>query len=270
MTHLLHSCWAKVQRASETIENFKSEVDAFILDPNTYSVTREFRNNGLEYAFLVKGNPAVPVRLSVLAGEPLHHLRSALDWLVCALVLKNGGAPNRQHAFPICTTIENFEQARSRGCIQGLSVSAANLIRAQQPYLSPTPDLASFHVLSELNRQDKHRLPLAASATAQIGSQLDIGCTEGVAESPETIEHGYVITGLHGLGQHHQITEEGTKVFWLTLAHASPSFKADAQVTVEIAFEQCGSLQMVPAIPLLVGLRDTVANVIHSFVSEFS
>jgi hypothetical protein len=164
---LLASCRAKIERAEESIQNLNREITAFLVaNPKPYRMVREFRNDGRQYAFIAFGNPVVPARFAVIAGEIVHHLRSSLDHLLCALVVNNGGSPTRQHQFPIYTSPKAFDEACSRGLIRGVADSAEKLIRSVQPYTSETPDDTVLHVIQQFDNFDKHQRLLVVNTVA--------------------------------------------------------------------------------------------------------
>ena len=264
MPDLLAGCWAKIQRANEIVEQFEFESNAFVTDPGTYTVLRQFKNDGLTYAFVVKGTGTVPVRFSVLAGEAVYLLRSSLDWLVCALVAKNGGAPSRNHTFPLCTTVQRFNEAANRGNIAGISASAEGLIRAQQPYVNVAPDDTVFFVMSEFNRQDKHRIPLAVTATATIDKTIHVGSSNGDPGNAPVIEW------ISPPQEPARITDEGVEVFWFRLAKPNPAFEANATIIAQITLDQFGSKSLFPASFALRCMSSATAEAIQTFVGEFS
>ena len=184
---LLLGCRAKIERAAENIKAFEKEVVAFIAaNTNSCSIKREFRRNGREYAFIASGELVVPPRFAVIAGEIVHHLRSSLDHLICALVLKNGGVPTRKHQFPICSTEKHFEESCSRGLLKGISPVAEKLIRSVQPYTAESPDDTVLYVIQQYDNLDKHQLLIVVSTVMAIGDQISV--------SPK--KDGIAITGL--------------------------------------------------------------------------
>jgi hypothetical protein len=76
----LDGCWAKIERANENIKNLEAEITA-LTHPSRYIVIRHFDRQTKEMVFWALPQ-IVPLRLSVLAGEIVHHLRSSLDDVV--------------------------------------------------------------------------------------------------------------------------------------------------------------------------------------------
>jgi hypothetical protein len=110
-----------------------------------------------------------------MAGEIIHHLRSSLDHLICALVLQNN-VVNSRHGFPICSNDERFNEARNRGKIEGLSAAAQAIVERLQPYRNAIfRNTVSDHplmILHEFNNTDKHRLLAVIVSAARTPRQI--------------------------------------------------------------------------------------------------
>ena len=269
MPNQLEGCWSKIERAKENIDNLNREVTAFLgRDPKPYKVVGQHQNDGREYAFVAFGDPSVPARFSVLAGEIVHHLRSSLDHLLHALIIENGGTPANNNQFPICATAEKFEQACNSGLIKGVSRTAKKLIRSVQPYTTPTPDDTILAVLHEYDILDKHWLLVVTTTVAQLGQKITIGVDEDIATQMGKTYKPPEIVGM-GDPRAQKLTEDGVVVFTISLGKPAPHFKADANIDCQIAFEKCGRAQMVPVIPGLVNFYRGTVHTIEQFSEEF-
>jgi len=154
----LEGIGAKLRGASEVLQSIREE-------GARYSVTEEYgprvtieRNiperGGLEgvvcRAFL---GPGPPPRIGVLCGDVVHNVRSALDHLVNALVVANGGAPKEGAGgtqFPIRVG-GGISLAHEPG--PGASASALRILEDVQPHDVADP----LAVLNRLSNVDKHR-----------------------------------------------------------------------------------------------------------------
>jgi hypothetical protein len=151
MAHPLDGCCAKLNRAQETIETLDGEIKAFVKnDPNRFEIFADFQK-AFEDVFKVRGDPDPPLRFAVIAGEVVHHLRSALDHLLYALIVNNGFSPTKNAQFPICDNKEFLEKACKRGRIQGTNIQAKLLIESAQPYPHSTPKCLSGKMLNWLS-----------------------------------------------------------------------------------------------------------------------
>src|ERR1700674_58253 len=258
---LLIGCRAKIKRAEEHIQNLNGEIVAFIsANPKPYRISRELRNDGRQYAFVGFGKPlVVPPRFAVMAGEIVHHLRSSLDHLLCALVARNGGTPTRQHQFPIYTSRKKFDEDCARGLINGVSGSAEELIRSVQPYTAKAPDDTVLYVIQQYDNLDKHQLLIVVSTVMAIGDQIRI--------NPK--KEGIAITGMTPPFPR-KITEDGVVIFGIDLeAPATDSeFEAEADFVSQIAFEKCGRVELAPVIQTLTGLLQGTVHTISVFDGE--
>lgn len=204
MTHPLDGCWAKIDRAEESIKILEGEAAAFFAtDPAPIKVVKEHR--GLEYVFVAYGDPQVPLRFAVLAGEIIHHLRSSLDHLVHALVIKSGNVPTRRHQFPICSTEKNFQDS-CKEALKYLSPSARKLIAAAQPYTQAKPHNTVLYVLNEYDNCDKHKLLVVVTTVVKVGQEIRIDYK--INESPERRDKIPAIVGL-GDPSPKKISKEG-------------------------------------------------------------
>jgi hypothetical protein len=108
--------------------------------------------------------------LSVIAGDYVHNLRSALDYLVTALVEASDTRLRTSHEFPIFTDATEYakkvgtaEKARRGGPLHGV-VHGLVLIEDVQPYHDqPDPERDSLARINRLSNTDKHRQTLVLS-----------------------------------------------------------------------------------------------------------
>ena len=117
-----------------------------------------------------KNQSTVPgAALSVLAGEVLYNLRSALDQAAWALIVANGGTPSpRSTYFPIARKPGAWPSMRGK-YLKGASESAINMIERWQPVtLNPEhPDRNALALIDELGLIDK--TPTALHFCLDIG-----------------------------------------------------------------------------------------------------
>jgi hypothetical protein len=119
----------------------------------------------------------------VWVGEIAHHLRSALDNAVTVLTLRNGAAPVRDNAFPVCLKPSDWRSRVEKkwpneGPLANVSRTDVDLIESLQPYagvdLSRDPDGAArspLAAVTQVNNADKHAaLHGAVACLAMTGS----------------------------------------------------------------------------------------------------
>jgi hypothetical protein len=174
----------KIERAREHIADVRCVIDEW-LATDVYTVTSSVDENDSErivWTASVKADP--PTELSLLIGDAVHNLRSALDHAVYYLAGKNLGSLTPQIEaelmFPIFGSLDksgNPYDARARfqdvapKCLHGLTLNQVGVIESWQPYLWSV-DGFQYHwlwVLHDLDRIDKHRR--LAVATALLAMQ---------------------------------------------------------------------------------------------------
>ena len=123
---------AKIERAKYHVDDLEGRIRAFreanpnllICNQNPQTSERVFR--------LTR---QLPTEFSLVVGDAVHNLRSALDHLACQLVTTAGHTPNRNTSFPIMDGPPRDRTAFNRK-VQGVSPDAIRLINAVQPYQS--------------------------------------------------------------------------------------------------------------------------------------
>ena len=128
--------------------------------------------------------PDPPQAISLILGDAVHNMRSALDHLVYQLVIANAVLPTDKTMFPICDTEEGFlSQAYKRRRLIGVTHEPFAHIQAVQPYnLRKRGGQFQTHplwILDKLENIDKHRR-IATTAGLAVGAHTTI--TTGTGE----------------------------------------------------------------------------------------
>ncbi|MFN4091963.1 MAG: hypothetical protein ACK4FG_03595 [Brevundimonas sp.] len=257
-SHPLAGIRAKIERADESICRLDAEIIEHVKNTaDRYSSFGGFESDGLNYLLKVRGSQNTPTRFAVIGGEVIHHLRSVYDHLVVALAAKHGQRALNTHQFPICRKAEKFEKSVGSGCLKGVPANAADAIRRLQPFLQADPTNYILNAIYELDNTDKHSLLLVVTAAAQIGQGIRVG-----GERPATIV---------ALGDPRPalVSESGAEVFRITLAEPEPSFHAEMDFEVQIAFQKIGPAEAVPVTKALVAFRGFTVDTISSFLPCF-
>jgi len=154
----LKGAWEKCHRAREHLETLYAESRA---EERTIGVRTEFDPHDDMCSFVVETLPEAKLRWSVIVGDVVYNLRSALDQAVCAAVIVNGGdceAPPSQ--FPITTRRKLWRDPRTRRMVSQLPRKQRAIVRRSQPYkASGGPVGHPLAILQEWSNRDKHRLP---------------------------------------------------------------------------------------------------------------
>ncbi|GAB4662028.1 hypothetical protein MOKP64_43490 [Mycobacterium avium subsp. hominissuis] len=158
---------AKIDRAKE----LHGELVAALVEWQDSRGVEAQSRRALQFACYIgyaKVNAAPPINLPMRAGEVLHALRSALDYIAFQIYLAAGGTPDgpdaHKVAFPIVTDPAKWERAVA-GKVPGAWPAAVADLRAVQQFApspanppSPLPPLDPLLTrLATLGGTDKHR-----------------------------------------------------------------------------------------------------------------
>src|SRR5260370_1702342 len=110
MGHPLDGVRAKIIRAEEHLAPIKTIIESGL---DKGHVISERDPDVTTCRFTLK-LPAPDLQLSIMIGECVHNLRSALDHIVWQLVLVNNQTPIKENMFPVCQTVHGFNRQVSR------------------------------------------------------------------------------------------------------------------------------------------------------------
>ena len=224
---------------------------AFI-EEQPYGILIEADPDPTCYLFRFEVFRPIPVRISAIAGDIVHNLRSSLDHFVTALVQQREGGDGR-NAFPIYASEEAFIQdvrdrakKRGPGPLHGIAVDSEEwaFIERAQPYKRrDRPKAHPLAVLADLSNRDKHRVlnPTYVAPAAPLKITWDPGAI--LAEQRNFIRKGV----RH---EHH------AKLLWLRFDQrgANPNVRVDGRIPFGVAF---GESRVT-----LLEIREAVANII--------
>lgn len=114
-----------------------------------------------------------PADLSILLGEFLYELRAALDNCLYAVAVIDSGQnpPPKAGAleWPICTTVEQWEQHRARR-LSALCSELQDGLLSIQPFQVEWPGWNVLRILNDMARVDRHRAVHFVTSCAVKGS----------------------------------------------------------------------------------------------------
>lgn len=150
----------KLKRVDQNIVNLNTEITAFI-DQGGYPTLPHPDDQCWPKAVDYHRNKSIPLRFSVLSGEIVHHLRSALDHIVWYFSSEEARLTPHNIEFPVfdIEPLHKKKLARYEGKIQGVkNVEVRRLIKEAQPY-NAGPNVADDPILivHNMDRFDKHR-----------------------------------------------------------------------------------------------------------------
>jgi hypothetical protein len=165
----------KIRRAERHIAELDTAMKT-ALGPDRYDITSERESETGDYVYRVHNLPKLDPEWSLVVGEILFNLRSALDHFAWQLVRLDGGKPGKHTQFPIYDTrTDNAGKPRQvnlKPPIKDPKILAA--LKEVQPYeRMEGREPLHRHPLRRLqlmNNWDKHRLLLLTVQTLDLGS----------------------------------------------------------------------------------------------------
>ncbi|MHB1220361.1 MAG: hypothetical protein ACYC1L_19420 [Alphaproteobacteria bacterium] len=247
---------AKIKRANEGIKYLHTELEKFLsLKTDHYRTVIERKDDTREFILRAFGDPLeISPELRVLMGEIIHNLRTSLDHLVCALVLRENSEPSWGIQFPICDTTKEFERACQRGKIKGISDRHMKIIESIQPYWTSESGNHPLSILRRLNNADKHRLLIGGYGVMVSPHQFYINPGSGRAGIASVSLPRAVLP-----------TENGVEVSRISFVNMNADMEVKFNTPVLVPFMEFGTVKTEPIIPGLVKLRDAVTNTIDLF-----
>jgi hypothetical protein len=246
---------AKVQRAKRHLATIKREVRAY-KGSHPQFIEAQLDLNIPGYRLYTKVRPP-GISLSVMIGDFLFDLRSALDHLARGLVDTEGNIPvdtgTPRTMFPV------FDQPKKLIVAGGVDPNALAIIERLQPYMRPDGKwwLSPLWILSELHNIDKHRtLHFPTAAWVSQGTQVAI-------IEPGPRRHVAVVLGPVESG-----TELGHIQVFPPAPTPDPKVEVHGQFTVEVSMPVFGP-QPSPELPLLDGLQSLLEFVSKDVVPLF-
>ena len=231
----------KVERADQHIREFEAAADKhFSRHPWQVGMLPERR--GKRFVFGVGERRLFPDRtFSLIIGDAVHNLRTALDYLLAACAAVRGGDITKTE-FPFGPRRRDVVAKLARR-VRPAGPTAERLVLAARPY--PRGN-AILWALAELDRSDKHRLVVPTACWTQVA--ITSGAWNGLAPSTA---HGRLVDGRGALVAVAEGYEEALMM--------------DARFEPEIVFARGGPLAGRPCLGTLKAMSLAVLDVIDSF-----
>ena len=154
----------KVNRAAEQAEILKDEIDTWTRD-NPVRYRTEMHGDGMGFRVLHEGflSPPPTDRWSLIFGELIHNLRSALDNLAWGFACAKANPPSKPVIikFPIYEEEAKFDK-KTKDITDQMTSDIAECIKAMQPFEQSDPDKIDRNflvLLQNFNNDDKHTVP---------------------------------------------------------------------------------------------------------------
>lgn len=256
MTDLRDGIFHKLDRARELRAGVDDLITSYLTLTAQHALIEAEASEDLRmFKYFVKNVHAPPPRIAVMTGEVLQHARSSLDYLLWALVLRNGNQPTKDNQFPICSRRDAYDNQLRRHRLDGISPGAMARIEGLQPFHQQDPQKATLQVLQNLNAWDKHsELPVLATAAAV---HPDIVLSSGIIE---TLGDPRGVLVKDGVAQ----------VFEIGLSEPDPGFSASLGANLSLSITLPGASEPLPLREVLRKSLDRVAQIVDEFDAEFA
>jgi hypothetical protein len=162
----IDSLWQKLERAEEHVRDLGREMTVF-LESCPYSVAVKDDEESGKRVYYALNVGDVPSRISAIAGDAIHNLRSVLDHLAWHLVDVAGNTPTFSTGFPVSFNATKYPDER-KVKVKGMRQDAIELIDALKPYKGGNDEVWRLHRLDII---DKHRA-LIAAGMAVLGQSI--------------------------------------------------------------------------------------------------
>jgi len=160
----LDDAYRRVKRSKKRLSDFKVRIEEFRKLQHDVIVPQPHRRNpgGLRYEF---PNPVKD--FAVDTSEIVQPLRTALNYLVIALVILNSKPVNESLQFPICERPDDFRR-QIPSLLKGVKGKQVALIERFQPYNGNH----WIRKIRELTDMDKHRDPIFMRTSGPISYRI--------------------------------------------------------------------------------------------------
>ncbi len=250
----------RLKRAIKHLDSFERQAKRFCKSiPYDVVTEKDFDGVNNIVRYKLNGGKEPPLRLSLIAGDCIHNLRSVIDNVVWQLGSLTG-CPKRELdnlSFPICLSGAEFiQKKKSLKCLPQVAI---DLIESLQPYQrKDDPKLHPLYILNRLWNDDKHRSPVLM-LTIHGGTQI----TPRYPTQIITLQNGrsYNVFMARGITIHTGgKAEDGKEIATVTLRAGEPEPQFDSKVVFKVAFDERGPAKGKVASKSLRNLHDFVRD----------
>ncbi|GLK79788.1 hypothetical protein [Methylopila turkensis] len=252
----------KVERAKRHIAEL-ANLAADFATRNAYELTHDIDPQTGENVFRMLVHEPIPRDVSSIAGDAVHNLRTALDYLVCDLVRANGKTPHQNGGFPIEARAKRSKPG-TISKIQGVRASAEKLILRIKACEGINAALFRLNILDVF---DKHNgIVAVAAATVQLSARVEV---PGVFIGPNG-------TFCIGGGLASLMIDAGTPTQFRKICplendveiHRSPGeFREEIQASIAISFGKTSIID-IEGEPIIETL-ELVTNIVERIIGMF-
>jgi hypothetical protein len=255
------SAQLKIDRANHHIGDVDARRDVF-LATNPCKLRAQHNPQTAYTDYMVEDVAEVDQAISLVIGDAVHNLRSALDHLAVALVKDAGATPTTKTYFPISDSLSKYA-ANSPGQVDGIRGTDKNIIDSLQPYLGGDD---RFWRLHRMDITDKHNLILTQTqcigginyAVSEAETAEMFGMSDFFGRTPSTEKKPVMVPWVGPL----LIPKKGEILFRFP---GNTEKDEDMRPSFDIAF---GDVEVFKGKRVLPSLRE-LANLVQRVVDSF-
>lgn len=258
----------KLDRAYEHLVALDKEITAFFELKPYRVVLHQVDTKGLEYVLVGYLAHWPPEMLSLIIGDCLQNMRTALEHLAWQLVLVGGGSPDTRTAFPIffddpfAPDADKRLRDRFERSTKGMPPDAIARIKGLQPYNAAHFILDPLYILNEYARIDRHRtlsviFALSDYTGVDVGRRTESGA---FVSAPNIVAHDILTVGAF---------RHGAPLYRFTLTEPEPNVDVKYDSPLHITFGKTYEAVGAPAVDVLSGIHRHVQQRVLPQFAEF-
>ena len=256
----------KLKRADRHIQELEAALLAFRRN-NPYKVDTKEDEQTRSLVYYITQAEEIPAAISLVAGDTLQNLRTALDHL--AWQLTPASSRNSQTAFPISDDATKYSLEKGRK-IKGIPKAAIDAIDATKPYKGGNDRLWQLH---KLNNIDKHRLLVTVGASFRsvnvaphvIGMMLKAGVAMHLGLKPEA---ALQMPDIHLRPDDNLFPLKVGSELFIDAPGAEPNPKITFQI--DVVFGEPGVCEGEPVLETLKNMSSLVGGIVSDFTPLLS
>jgi hypothetical protein len=230
-TNLFIPSRLKIERAKHHINDLNTRLAEFLAKNPFETVVREDPDRA-ERIIRIKTNRSIPDEFSLIIGDAVHNLRSALDLATFCVVGAKAEQPEKVQ-FPFAREAKDFKSVFNNRQVNRAGKNIQDAIRNLQPYGSGNDLLYGLHTL---DLADKHKLIVPVATTAEI-----------VADDLERLDPAF--RGWKGEGRLRSRNPETDVLFIIKLEGPKPPLRMIRVVEEKTEFQPIFSISFGPGQP---------------------
>jgi hypothetical protein len=253
----------KLQWAEKRLRELNTLLVSFGSHHQRIVIERDPETN--EILYKLRDDPVIDPAVSLLAGDIFQHLRTALDYLACGLVIANGKEPTSQTCFPIFKDAPTSakDKASFARKVDGMGKEAIERIEFIKPYKGGNPYLWPVH---ELNRREKHRLLFTVGAYVHnMGISQHIDATDPPLYVIERMARAYASDQIWAEIRKATCPLKAGSLLFVDAPQAKPN--PDIKISIQVALNESGIFEggPPPLLPIVFSAFNGICKVIGKF-----